>query len=105
MLLKIKRFPATIILIVVNVLVFGWCWYTIGSFHEPEWTQGLLFHGAEFAPLTLADEWYRLLTHMFMHGGLMHLLFNMYALFIVGSEVEQVTGTQKFLLLYWIQPL
>lgn len=102
MFFKLSRFPATIILILTNLLVFGWCWYTIGSFREPGWSQGLLFRGAEFAPLTLADEGYRLITHMFLHGGLIHLLFNMYALFVVGSEVEQITGTRKFVLVYFL---
>ena len=102
MLRLLNRFPATILFIIINTIVFAWCWYSIGTFQEPEWTQGLLFRGAEFAPLTLSDEWYRIITHMFMHGGIAHLLFNMYALFVVGSEVEQITGTRKYLLLYFI---
>lgn len=98
----IKKFPATLVLIFINVAVFSYCYYSIGSFSDPDWTQGLLFRGAEFAPLTLDKEWYRLLTHMFMHGNIMHLLFNMYALFSVGNEVEQVTGTKKYLWIYFL---
>lgn len=98
----LRRTPATLTLIVINIVVFVYCRYTIGTFSEPLWSQGLLFSGAEFAPLSLDKEWYRLFTHMFMHGGIEHLLFNMYALFIAGGEVERITGTKKFLLIYFI---
>jgi len=98
----LKKFPATLLLIVINGLVFLYCYYSIGTFTNPFWTQGLLFRGAEFAPLSLDKEWYRLFTHLFMHGNVMHLLFNMYALFSVGSEVEQITGTKKFLWIYFL---
>lgn len=98
----IQKFPATVVLLLINISVFIYTRYIIGTFSEPLWSQGLLFNGAEFAPLSLDKEWYRLFTHMFMHGSIAHLLFNMYALFIVGSEVERITGTKKFLLIYFI---
>ena len=49
-----------------------------------------------------AGEWYRLVTAMFMHGGLLHIGFNMYALYILGPQVERYYGTKKFLLIYFI---
>lgn len=98
----LRKFPATLLLIVINGVVFLYCYYSIGTFTDPFWTQGLLFRGAEFAPLSLDKEWYRLFTHLFMHGNIMHLLFNMYALFSVGNEVEQITGTKKFLWIYFL---
>ena len=45
---------------------------------------------------------YQLVTHMFMHGGFTHILFNMYTLFIFGSVLERVWGGQKFLLYYFV---
>ena len=45
------------------------------------------------------------LTYMFMHGGFGHLFFNMYSLFIFGSVLERVWGTQKFLLFYFVTGL
>jgi membrane associated rhomboid family serine protease/antitoxin component YwqK of YwqJK toxin-antitoxin module len=99
---KLKRIPVTLALLASNILVFAFCRYDIGTFSEPAWTQGLLFRGAEFGPLSLDREWYRLLTHLFLHGNFMHLLFNMYALFSVGSEIEQITGTRKYLWVYFI---
>jgi len=41
------------------------------------------------------------LTHMFMHGGIMHILFNMYALWAFGSPLEQMWGRNKFLFFYF----
>jgi membrane associated rhomboid family serine protease len=41
------------------------------------------------------------LTHMFMHGGFMHILFNMYALWAFGSPLEQMWGRNKFLFFYF----
>lgn len=49
----------------------------------------------------LADgEWWRLLTPVLVHGGLLHLAFNMYFLYLVGPLVEQLYGSSRFLLLY-----
>ena len=45
---------------------------------------------------------FQLVTHMFMHGGFAHILFNMYALFIFGSVLERVWGSQKFLFYYFV---
>jgi membrane associated rhomboid family serine protease len=57
---------------------------------------GLYFPKSElFMPL-------QLVTHMFMHGGLLHLLFNMYALFIFGQVLEQVWGSKRFFIFYMI---
>ena len=40
------------------------------------------------------------ITHMFMHGGIMHILFNMFALYSFGSVLEQIWGGKKFVLFY-----
>ncbi len=46
-------------------------------------------------------EYWQLVTHMFMHGGLTHILFNMFALYIFGSVLEMYVGQQRFLFLYF----
>tara|TARA_B100000795_G_scaffold206662_1_gene160141 strand:+ start:26 stop:760 length:735 start_codon:yes stop_codon:yes gene_type:complete len=46
-------------------------------------------------------QYWQLLTHMFMHGGLMHILFNMYALWAFGSPLEKIWGRKKFLFFYF----
>ena len=43
---------------------------------------------------------WQLLTHMFMHGGIMHILFNMFALFSFGGLLEQMWGPKKFIFFY-----
>lgn len=45
---------------------------------------------------------FQILTHMFMHGGVWHLFFNMYALYIFGQVLEQVWGPKRFLLYYMV---
>jgi membrane associated rhomboid family serine protease len=47
-------------------------------------------------------EWWRLVTPALVHGGLLHLLFNMYFLYLVGPLVEQLYGSIRFVLLYGI---
>lgn len=44
----------------------------------------------------------QIVTHLFMHGGLMHLLFNMLALYSIGSLLERTIGQKKFLILYFV---
>jgi rhomboid protease GluP len=62
----------------------------------------LLIHtGAQFWPLVTQDgEWWRCLTYAFNHGGILHLAFNMIALYQVGPLVEFEIGRSRFLLLY-----
>ncbi len=45
-------------------------------------------------------EPFQFVTHMFMHGGIIHLLFNMYALYLFGTILERVWGSQRFLFYY-----
>ncbi|HSH65449.1 MAG TPA: rhomboid family intramembrane serine protease [Bacteroidia bacterium] len=56
--------------------------------------------GGNFSGLTLNNEWWRLLTSVFLHVNLVHLLFNMYALFSIGVLLEPVTGHWRFLAYY-----
>ena len=98
----IRKYPATLSLIVVNMAVFLWMYLQTGTLDEPTWLLHSLQHGALFNPYTLKNEWYRILTSMFMHGHLLHLAVNMSALLFTGSELEEVVGTAKFLWIYFI---
>ena len=53
-------------------------------------------------PITFLWKPWQLVTYMFMHGGLGHLFFNMYTLFIFGSVLENIWGTKKFLTFYFV---
>ena len=55
-----------------------------------------------FYPTSPYYHWWQVVTHMFMHGGFLHILFNMYTLFIFGVVVERIIGAKKFLLFYFV---
>jgi rhomboid protease GluP len=61
------------------------------------------FHyGANFGPYTLSGEWWRLLTYMFLHGGAMHIFFNMWCLWDLGRLCESLYGRWTFAAVYLI---
>lgn len=60
---------------------------------------------AMFYPESPFFRWWQPVTHMFMHGGWWHILFNMYSLVVFGMVVERALGTRKFLLFYFITGL
>jgi membrane associated rhomboid family serine protease/antitoxin component YwqK of YwqJK toxin-antitoxin module len=99
---NLRKIPATIVLIVVNVIVFLLCYIVTGTFDEPAWTNGLMKFGALFNPLALDREWYRIFTSMFLHAHLPHLILNMYGLYSIGSQLEKLVGTKKFLAVYFV---
>ena len=56
---------------------------------------------ALFAPLVTSGEWWRLITAGFLHGSIIHLLFNVYILWVLGSQLENIVGKAKFILIYF----
>jgi rhomboid protease GluP len=63
----------------------------------------LLMWGAkDNIAIAAGDQYYRFFTMMFLHGGLLHLLFNTIALTSFGSEIERIAGSQRFLGIYFI---
>lgn len=61
----------------------------------------LIRYGAMFPPLVLGyNQYYRFITSIFMHIGIMHLFFNGYALYIFGPQIERLMGAKKFLLFF-----
>lgn len=61
--------------------------------------------GGNLGPRTLGGEWWRLLTSMFLHGGPVHLLLNMFLLFEIGLLSEAVWGRMRFALVYIVSGL
>jgi len=89
--------PVTATLIALNVIAFllssmaprlaiGFALWPMG-----EW---MLLPGAGFAP-------WQIVTYSFLHGGLLHLTFNMFGLYMFGSALEQVLGTRRYLVYYF----
>ena len=62
----------------------------------------MVHFGANYGPFTLSGEWWRLLTYMFLHGGLMHIAFNMWCLWDIGMMCESLYGRWTFGVIYLI---
>jgi rhomboid protease GluP len=92
-----KRPYVTILLIVLNVLAFI---YTSIYGIELVGTYGGLY-----APYVRTGEFYRLITSVFLHANIFHLFLNMYALYIIGSQIESFFGSFKYLIIYLFSAL
>ena len=57
---------------------------------------------ALFYPSSPYFHGWQFITHMFMHGGFWHILFNMYTLYVFGSVLERMIGEKKFLIFYFV---
>lgn len=89
------------ILININILIFIAMLVSGVHILMPE-NQSLLDWGANFRPLTLEGQWWRLFTACFLHIGILHLLLNMYALLYIGLLLEPYLGKTRFLAAYLI---
>lgn len=66
----------------------------------------VIFHGAPARIIGVATgEYYRLVTAMFLHASITHILFNMWALYVVGAQLEAMLGRVRFLVLYFLAGL
>jgi rhomboid family protein len=85
-------------LLIINVVMFIGT-LTIGN--------GEAFYQwfALYFPKSDAFQPWQILTHMFMHGNVTHILFNMFALWMFGTAVEQIFGTKKFVIFYLLSGL
>ena len=94
-----KRAYVNGLLIALNVLFFLYLEIT-GSSEDAYF---MYTKGAMFAPAVLEDgEYYRLLTAMFMHFGIRHIMNNMLVLFVLGDNLERALGHVKYLIFYLI---
>src|SRR5215211_8266967 len=80
------------VLIAVNVLMY---------FGQNAGSNSVYRDFVLYGPLVADGEWWRLLTAGFLHGGMFHLLLNMYALFILGRMLEPALGHVRFAALYF----
>lgn len=91
----------TPILIYANLTVFLAMFFAGLGFMSFD-GEDLLNWGANFRPLTTNGEWWRLITNIFLHGGLMHFVANMYGLLFVGLFLEPILGRTKYILAYLV---
>lgn len=99
-----RPYKFTIVLLVTNLFVFLLMWQSSGTrlsllsvfpFHV------LVAYGAKLNRLIVQNhEWWRFVTPMFIHVNLLHLLVNMYSLWIIGPYVEKLYGPAKFVVIW-----
>ena len=95
---KQKKPIVTWIIIGINVIVFALL-YLIGNGSED--TKTLMDFGANIPILIRGGEYYRLIASGFLHIGVIHLLCNMYSLFVLGPNIEHFYGKAKYILIYF----
>lgn len=96
-----EGFFITPLIVAVNLFVFLLMALSGISLIAPS-SQSLIEWGANYTPLTLGGQWWRLLTCCFLHIGIVHLLMNMYALIYIGLMLEPHLGKKRFLASYLI---
>jgi membrane associated rhomboid family serine protease len=88
----------TYVLIAVNVIAFIAMTASGGSITDPGGT--VYQHGALYGPLVADGEWWRIVTAGFLHAGIIHIAFNMYFLYFLGTILEPMIGKLRFGLIY-----
>ncbi|MDR2805905.1 MAG: rhomboid family intramembrane serine protease [Dysgonamonadaceae bacterium] len=96
-----KVWPATQVLIYINVLIFLLMFFAGCGFLVIQ-PKPLLAWGGCYAPPVKDGQWWRLLTSTFLHSGIVHILYNMLALWLAGMALEKKTGTRTFIVSYLI---
>ncbi len=95
----LKTAPVTTLLLVSFIGLFIMQVLTGVDANNPS-TEALLKWGANALPYTMGDEPWRLISSGFLHIGLMHLLFNGFAMYFFGQIAEPMFGSAKFLALF-----
>lgn len=85
----------------INVVI--WLLMTLAGGSED--SRVLIQFGANYSPLVAQGEIWRLFTANFLHIGIVHLMFNSYALYVLGPEVEALFGSPRFIALYVLSGL
>ena len=91
----------TLVLIALNTLVFAIMVIRGVSFLSPT-ADSVLPWGADYGPLTLNGQWWRMFTSLFLHSGIIHLVFNMLVLANIGPFMESLSGRVSYLILYFV---
>src|ERR1700681_1719030 len=84
----------TIMILLINSAIF------LVGYLNPQ--SGLLEQGASLPAPLMQGQWWRLITAGFLHGGILHILMNSWVLFDLGAEVEQIYGTSRLIVFYFV---
>lgn len=95
--IKVKQATVTWTLIAINAVIF-----LLQLSSEMTNIQLIVDFSADPAPILRDLELYRLFTAMFLHGSIVHVGFNMYALYIIGMNVERIFGHTRFVIIYFL---
>ena len=94
---ELRKAPAVLILILLNAIAFL-LEISAGDWNDPEVLHRI---GALDAYSVITEgEYWRLFTALFLHGGFIHLLFNVFALYVLGPPLERSIGTMRFVVCY-----
>jgi len=104
----LKPYPSHItkVLIACNLLMFvamiAFGYWVFDTWNGTEYAPVLIFFGAKVNQLIIEGQLWRLFTAMFIHIGVMHIIFNIWALFALGPMVEGYFGHWRFTAIYLI---
>ncbi|WP_018933852.1 rhomboid family intramembrane serine protease [Gracilibacillus lacisalsi] len=86
------------LILVINIIIFILLEYRGGSINP----ETLIQYGAKYNVAMLEGEWWRIITSMFLHIGIFHLVLNMLALYFIGTLVERIYGNVRFVIIYFL---
>jgi len=87
----------TVMILLINTGLF------LADYLNPQ--AGLTRWGASLPAPYMQGQWWRLITAGFLHGGVFHILMNSWVLFDLGAEVEQLYGTSRLIVFYFVSTI
>jgi rhomboid protease GluP len=87
----------TVMILLINTGLF------LADYLNPQ--AGLTTFGASLPAPYMHGQWWRLITAGFLHGGIFHILMNSWVLFDLGAEVEQLYGTSRLIVFYFVSTI
>lgn len=88
----------TYALIFLNIFMFLLLEFNGGSTN----IETLIAYGAKYNPAIMSGEWWRIISSMFLHIGALHLFMNMLAIYYLGTAVERIYGSTRFIFVYFL---
>jgi rhomboid protease GluP len=101
--LRLPTYRPRVTYVMMGILIIVFVIETLAGGSEKP--RVLISLGANVGPLVTTGDYWRLFTANFLHIGLVHIAFNLYALYILGTEVEMFYGPWRFLVIYLLSAL